>query len=102
MSTESPNRPRTALAVAEIAAVFMLIIGLCIGLTERTTSSFGGASCGSVFSGSDAAACNQVLSAPTVWTWLLLIVGAVILIAGQVSNIVQQISRGAGTNTAPA
>lgn len=94
------TKPRTALAAAEIAAVFMLVIGLCVGLTERTSLPTGGVRCGSVFGGgSSAAVCDGVLSAPTVWTWLLIVVGALILLGGQVVNVVDRTGTSASTAT---
>lgn len=96
MSTES-SRPRTALALSEIVGGLMVIIGLIVGFTDRTTSQYGGAKCGSVLGGggeglttTGVTVCDRALSTPTTWTWLLLIVGILVLIAGWIIDTIQK------------
>lgn len=95
MSTEPSQRPRTALAISEIFGGFLVIVGLIVGLTSHQTMPGGGLKCGSVLGGADGpayafAACERALSTPTLWTWLLLILGALVLIAGWVIDAIQK------------
>jgi hypothetical protein len=79
MTTPAAERPRTTLAICEIAGLFMFIVGLITGLVGRTTAS--GVKCGSVLGDSGPfASCSDVLTGPTAWTWVLLI-GAVVVVA---------------------
>jgi hypothetical protein len=88
MTTPSP-RPRTALAAAEIVALFAFVIGLIQGFVHRTTPS--GTKCGSMFGDSvDTSACESVLAAPTAWTWILLVGAAAVLAAGWVIDTRQK------------
>jgi hypothetical protein len=75
----------------------MVVIGLLVGFTQKTTSQYGGAQCGSVLGGggedlttTGVAVCQKALSTATTWTWILLIVGALIIVGGMIVNSMQQ------------
>lgn len=89
----SNDRPRTALAVSETLGIFMLVIAAIVGFTPQTTGQLTGAKCGSVLGGGDGdalGACERALSAPTMWVWLLIIVGVLTLATGRVIDALER------------
>lgn len=98
MSTEPESRVRNALATLVIFGGIFIIIGLIVGFVGRQTGQYGGADCGSVLGGGGStdltttglAVCNKALSTPTTWTWILLILGFLLLISGWVIDAIQK------------
>jgi H+/Cl- antiporter ClcA len=91
------ERARNALATMEIVGVILLIAGLIVGFAGHKTAQFGGADCGSVLAGGGGeltntgfALCDKVMSAPTAWTFILLICAVLLLICGWIVDAVQE------------
>ena len=94
--TEQKQAPlRSAFVSSILIGGALIIVGLLVGFTQKSTSKFGGAQCGSVLGGGSdeltatgVAVCEKALSTPTTWTWLLIAVGVAVVLAGMVVNSV--------------
>lgn len=103
----STTRSRTGLAVTQLIGLLMAVIGVAVGFTARTTSQYGGADCGSVLGGggdelttTGVGVCSKALAAPTTWTWLLLVLGVLLIAAGWIIDVIQR--NQAQSSTSPA
>lgn len=94
---ETQPQSRNALVFSILIGGAMALVGILVGFTQKTTSQYGGAQCGSVLGGggeelttTGVAVCAKALSSATTWTWILLIVGALIIVGGMIMNSMQQ------------
>jgi hypothetical protein len=87
-----------------IGGAVFLVIGLAVGFTNHSTPDvLYSSSCGSILGGgtgqqfakAGAMTCDQVMAAPRTWTWLLLIVAALLLVGALMVVASRQIINGA-------